>query len=48
MDQEIEFIKRNNTWEFVELPKGNETIGVKYVYKIMLNVRGELKDAKLI
>lgn len=46
MDQEIEFIKRNNTWKFVELSKGNETIGVKYVYKTILNVRGEVERCK--
>eukprot|EP00253_Pinus_taeda_P008551 PITA_08551 len=33
MDEEINAIERNKTWDLVELPKGKEVIGVKWVYK---------------
>ncbi|XXG79690.1 hypothetical protein AAC387_Pa09g0708 [Persea americana] len=46
MDQEIEAIERNDTWELVELPKGKKTIGVKWVYKTKLNARGEVEKCK--
>ena len=33
MDAEITAIERNDTWELTDLPKGQKTIGVKWVYK---------------
>uniref|UniRef100_A0A803PAK3 CCHC-type domain-containing protein n=1 Tax=Cannabis sativa TaxID=3483 RepID=A0A803PAK3_CANSA len=36
MDAEIAAIERNNTWELMELPKGQKNIGVKWVYKTKL------------
>ena len=38
MDEEINAIEKNNTWELVDLPKGKEVIGVKWVYKTKSNV----------
>ncbi|PNX86713.1 copia-type polyprotein, partial [Trifolium pratense] len=32
MDQEIESIERNRTWELTDLPQGMKKIGVKWVY----------------
>jgi hypothetical protein len=29
MNQEIEAIERNNTWELIDLPPGGKTVGVK-------------------
>lgn len=40
MDVEIEAIKRNETWELVELPKGEKKVGVKWVYKTKLDENG--------
>ncbi|KAK1364927.1 hypothetical protein POM88_040488 [Heracleum sosnowskyi] len=40
MDQEIDAIERNETWELVEAPKGKKSIGVKWVYKTKLNAQG--------
>lgn len=33
MDEKIAAVIRNNTWELTELPKGEKTIGVKWLYK---------------
>jgi len=33
MDDEIDFIERNDTWELCDLPNGHNTIGVKWVFK---------------
>ena len=37
MNEEIESIEKNNTWELVKLPKEHKSIGVKWVYKTKLN-----------
>jgi hypothetical protein len=31
MDEEIEFIEKNDTWDLVDLPEGKKSIGVKWV-----------------
>ena len=41
MDEEINAIERNKTWDLVELPKGKDVIGVKWVYKTKSNVEGK-------
>ena len=46
MDVEMEAIKRNNTWELAELPKGAKKVGVKWVYKTKLNENGEVDKYK--
>ncbi|KAL8104868.1 hypothetical protein AgCh_028873 [Apium graveolens] len=46
MDQEIEAIERNQTWELVEAPKEKKPIGVKWVYKTKLNAQGEVEKHK--
>jgi hypothetical protein len=43
MDEEIRAIDRNNTWELVELPKGCQPIGVKWVFKKKMNAQGEIE-----
>jgi hypothetical protein len=42
MDEEIQSIKRNNTWELTTLPKIYKTIGVKWIYKTKKNAHGEV------
>eukprot|EP00253_Pinus_taeda_P025355 PITA_25355 len=37
MDEEINPIERKKTWDLVELPKGKEVIGVKWIYKTKSN-----------
>ncbi|GKE23644.1 retrovirus-related pol polyprotein from transposon TNT 1-94 [Tanacetum coccineum] len=46
MDEEINAIERNKTWEMVQLPKGQKPIGVKWVYKKKMNVEGEVHRYK--
>eukprot|EP00253_Pinus_taeda_P029821 PITA_29821 len=46
MDEEINAIERNKTWDLVELPKGKEVIGVKWVYKTKSNVKGKIERHK--
>eukprot|EP00253_Pinus_taeda_P028962 PITA_28962 len=46
MDEEINAIERNKTWDFIELPKGKEVIGVKWVYKTKSNAEGKIKRHK--
>eukprot|EP00253_Pinus_taeda_P011549 PITA_11549 len=46
MDEEINAIERNKTWDLVELPKGKEVIGVKWVYKTKSNVEGKIERHK--
>eukprot|EP01018_Ginkgo_biloba_P014417 Gb_10193 [translate_table: standard] len=33
MDEEMDSIRKNNTWDLVPLPKGKEAIGCRWVYK---------------
>eukprot|EP00253_Pinus_taeda_P031978 PITA_31978 len=46
MDEEMNSIERNKTWDLVELPKGKEVIGVKWVYKTMCNAKGKIERYK--
>lgn len=46
MDEEINSIEKNQTWELVELPIGAKKIGVKWVYKTKLNEHGEVDKYK--
>ena len=40
MDEEIQAIKKNDTWELATLPKGHKAIEVKLVYKAKKNAKG--------
>ncbi|CAM8959850.1 unnamed protein product [Rhodiola kirilowii] len=46
MDAEIRAIEKNDTWELTDLPEGQKTIGVKWVYKTKLNEKGEVEKYK--
>ncbi|XP_070056949.1 uncharacterized protein [Nicotiana tomentosiformis] len=46
MEEEIESIEKNNTWELTTLPKGHRAIGVKWVYKTNKNVDGDVERYK--
>lgn len=46
MDEEIDSIEKNQTWELVNLPQGKEVIGVKWVYKTKLNANGDVQKHK--
>jgi len=42
MEEEIDTIKRNNTWELVELPLNKKPIALKWIYKVKVNADGEI------
>lgn len=41
MKEEFESAEKNNTWELVDFPKGKNPIGVKWLYKVKENPRGD-------
>jgi hypothetical protein len=46
MNEKIEAIERNNTWDLVDLPTGKTNIGVKWVYKTKFNEKGKVEKNK--
>ena len=46
MTEEIRSIEKNNTWELSKLPKGQKSIGVKWVYKTKLKKDGGVDKYK--
>ena len=46
MDEEIDAIERNETWELTELPPKKKVIGVKWVYKTKCNAEGKIDRHK--
>ncbi|KAL0402494.1 UNVERIFIED_CONTAM: Copia protein [Sesamum latifolium] len=46
-EEEIHSIEKNDTWELATLPSGHEAIGVKWVYKIKRNAKGEVERHKM-
>ncbi|GJY29287.1 ribonuclease H-like domain-containing protein [Tanacetum coccineum] len=46
MNQEIDALLRNGTWELVELPEGRRAIGSKWIYKIKFRSSGEIDRYK--
>ena len=46
MDEEIEAIEKNDTWDLIDLPKEKNLIIVKWVYKTKLNEKGEIDRFK--
>ncbi|KAL0455079.1 UNVERIFIED_CONTAM: hypothetical protein Slati_0847100 [Sesamum latifolium] len=46
MQQGIEALENNNTQEVVDLPKGNKTIGSKWVYKVKLKADDSMDKYK--
>ncbi|GKV31573.1 hypothetical protein SLEP1_g40251 [Rubroshorea leprosula] len=46
MDEEMNAIKKNDTWELVTLPQGHATIGVKWVFKEKKNSKGKVERYK--
>ena len=46
MNQEIDSIEKRKTWDLVDLPKHNKSIGFKWVYKTKLNEKGQIEKHK--
>ena len=46
MKKELSSIKKNHTWDLVNLPKGKRPIAVKWVFKVKKNPKGEVVNHK--
>ncbi|CAL2238253.1 unnamed protein product [Prunus armeniaca] len=46
MDNEIKSTEKNHTWELTDLPKGQKTIGVKWVFRTKMNEKGDIDKHK--
>ena len=46
MEEEIEAIEKNSTWELVKLPEKCKSIGVKWIYKIKRDKSGDITRYK--
>ncbi|MFS8035191.1 putative RNA-directed DNA polymerase [Helianthus anomalus] len=46
MNDEIEALNRNGTWDLVHLPKGRSLVGCKWIYKIKYKSSGEVERFK--
>ncbi|GJS62129.1 retrovirus-related pol polyprotein from transposon TNT 1-94, partial [Tanacetum coccineum] len=46
MEDEIQVIEKNNTWELTDRPSYKDVIGVKWVYKIKYNADGSVQRNK--
>lgn len=46
MKEEINSIKKNDTWELVELSKGKKCVGSKWVYKTKYNSDDDIERFK--
>ncbi|KAK2993389.1 hypothetical protein RJ640_000711 [Escallonia rubra] len=47
MDEEMNMIRKNGTWQLVDKPNDKEIIGLKWVYKTKLNEDGSLQKYKV-
>jgi hypothetical protein len=46
MDEELDQIEKNDTWEFVPRPKNKNVIGTKWVLRNKLNEDGQVTSNK--
>jgi Reverse transcriptase (RNA-dependent DNA polymerase) len=46
MNEELQVLEKNHTWDIVYLPKGKKHVGCKWVYKIKYNSNGTIKIYK--
>jgi hypothetical protein len=46
INEELDALKRNKTWELVKLPPGEKAIGNKWVFKIKHNSEGKITKHK--
>lgn len=43
MFEEMNALEKNDTWEMVDLPDGNRTVGCKWVYILKYNPDGSIQ-----
>ena len=46
MDEEIECIEKNHTWELVDVPKEKYVISIKWIYKTKKDTDGNVQKHK--
>lgn len=46
MDEEMDALVRNDTWELVRLPSEKNVIGCKWVFKVKCNSDGSIERHK--
>ncbi|CAL8083743.1 unnamed protein product [Prunus armeniaca] len=46
METELEMIKKNDTWELLKGPSEKPVVGVKWIYKVKLNLDGSIQKNK--
>jgi Reverse transcriptase (RNA-dependent DNA polymerase) len=46
MEDEINMIVKNETWELVEKPKEKDVVGLKWIYKTKMNPDGSVQNYK--
>ena len=46
MNEEMEALQRNTTWELVPLPKGKKTVGCRWIFTVKLNPDGSINRYK--
>jgi Reverse transcriptase (RNA-dependent DNA polymerase) len=46
MNEELQALEKNHTWDIVYLPKGKKPVGCKWVYKIKYNSNGTIERYK--
>jgi hypothetical protein len=47
MMEELGSIKENKTWSFVDLPRGQKTIGLKWIFKLKHDEHGDVVKHKV-
>ncbi len=46
MEEEMDSLAKNNTWDLVELPEGRSVVGCKWVFKLKRKVDGSIERYK--
>ena len=47
MEEEMESLSKNDTWDLVGFPDGRKTIGSKWVFKRKTSVAGHIENLRL-
>ena len=47
MNEKLDHIEKNNTWEMVQRPEGKDVIGSKWIFKNKLNEQGQVIRKKV-
>ncbi|VVA35448.1 PREDICTED: Retrovirus-related Pol poly from transposon, partial [Prunus dulcis] len=46
MEPELEMIEKNETWELIKRPSDKPIVGVKWIFKVKLNLDGSVQKNK--